>query len=63
MIFQKEITIRSKAFDSIYNITDEVASIVSESSIKDGIVNIFHIGSTESITTIEFFVHGWTYAA
>jgi secondary thiamine-phosphate synthase enzyme len=53
MTFQKEINIKSKAFDSIYNITENVQQVVHESNIKCGIVNIFNIGSTASITTIE----------
>ncbi len=53
MTFQKEINIKSGAFDSIYDITTTVQKIVNESKIKCGIVNIFNIGSTASITTIE----------
>jgi secondary thiamine-phosphate synthase enzyme len=54
MVFQKEIKIKSSAFDSLYEITGQVQDIVKESKIKDGIVNIFHIGSTGAITTIEY---------
>ena len=54
MVFQKEIRLNSKAFDSIYDITNEVQNIVRESNIQKGIVNVFNIGSTASITTIEF---------
>ena len=53
MNFQKEINIKSKAYDSIYNITDMVYQVVKESKIECGIVNVFNIGSTASITTIE----------
>ncbi len=53
MIFQKEINLKSKAFDSIYDITDMVQAVVNESKINAGIVNIFNIGSTASISTIE----------
>lgn len=53
MSFQKEINIKSKAYDSIYNITDMVYQVVKESKIECGIVNVFNIGSTASITTIE----------
>lgn len=54
MVYQEEIIIESKAFDSIYDITGVVSNIVSASNIMTGIVNIFNIGSTASITTIEF---------
>lgn len=53
MIFQKEINLKSNAFDSIYDITDTVQRLICESNINSGIVNIFNIGSTASITTIE----------
>lgn len=53
MRFQKEIIIKSSAFDSIYNITDSVQQIVNESKIDCGVVNVFNIGSTASITTVE----------
>jgi len=54
MVFQKEIIINSDAFDSIYDITDMVNNTIKESKINNGLVNVFLIGSTASITTIEF---------
>jgi len=54
MVYQDKIEISSKAYDSIYEITDEVKNIVRKSGIKTGIVNVFHTGSTASITTIEY---------
>ncbi len=54
MIYQSEIIIQSKAFDSIYEITEEVSEVVRKSKINNGIVNVFHIGSTGSLTTIEY---------
>ncbi|MCK4797435.1 MAG: secondary thiamine-phosphate synthase enzyme YjbQ [Spirochaetes bacterium] len=54
MVYQKEITISSSAFDAIYDITSKVQNVIRESSIQNGIVNVFNIGSTASITTIEF---------
>ena len=54
MVFQKELKISSSAFDSIIDITNDVYSIVKKSKIQNGIVNIFNIGSTASITTIEY---------
>ena len=38
----------------MHDITQEVAAIVSESGIKMGTVNVFNIGSTGAIGTIEF---------
>lgn len=54
MVYQKEISLSSSAFDNIYDITSRVQSVVSESNINNGIVNVFNIGSTASITTIEY---------
>ncbi len=38
----------------IKNITDQINQIVIGSTIKNGMVNIFVVGSTGSITTIEY---------
>ena len=54
MVFQKEIRIKSDAFDSVIDITNDIARVVKESSIQNGLVNVFNIGSTASITTIEY---------
>jgi secondary thiamine-phosphate synthase enzyme len=54
MFFQRDISINSKGLDSIYDITDHIANIVRESKISKGLVNVFHPGSTASITITEF---------
>lgn len=36
------------------NITDQVQDVVEKAEIKEGIVHVFNIGSTGSISTIEF---------
>jgi secondary thiamine-phosphate synthase enzyme len=54
MVFGKKIALSTKGFSDIKNITDEVKNIVSISSIRNGLVNIFAIGSTASISTIEY---------
>lgn len=54
MVFQKQITIQSKAFDSIYDITNEIQNFIEESGIQQGLAHVFNIGSTAAITTIEF---------
>ena len=38
----------------MHDITDQVASAVSQSGITTGLVNVFNVGSTASIGTIEF---------
>lgn len=54
MVYQNEINLQSSAFDAIYDITREVENVVKQSNITNGTVNVFNIGSTASITTIEF---------
>ncbi len=54
MVFGKEITLQTKGFSDIKDITGQVCDIVSKSGITKGLVNVFAVGSTASITTIEY---------
>lgn len=54
MVFGKEINLDTKGYSDIKNITDEVDGIAAGSGIKDGLVNIFVIGSTATVTTMEY---------
>lgn len=54
MVFGEQITIYTKGFSDIINITDMVQNIINKSNIANGIISISAIGSTASITTIEF---------
>jgi secondary thiamine-phosphate synthase enzyme len=54
MVFGKEITFSTRGFSDMKNITHEAEGIVRESGIDNGLVNISVIGSTASISTIEY---------
>ncbi len=54
MVFGQQFTLKTEGFSDIKDITGEVQSIISKSKIKNGIVNVFAVGSTASITTIEY---------
>ncbi len=54
MVFGKKITLSAKGFSDIKDITEQVESIVHQSGIKGGLVNVFVIGSTASVSTIEY---------
>lgn len=54
MVFGEECTIQTKGFSDIKDITARVRAIVQKSETKNGLVNIFAVGSTASVTTIEF---------
>jgi secondary thiamine-phosphate synthase enzyme len=54
MVFGRKITLSTRGFSDIKNITDEVKKIVSLSGIKNGLINVFVIGSTASVSTMEY---------
>src|SRR5215467_14182726 len=54
MIYQREIEIQTTGHRQMHDLTGEVARVVSESKVGAGLVNVFNIGSTGAIGTIEF---------
>lgn len=54
MVFGKEFAIQTKGYSDIKDVTDIVSQTVIESKVSDGIVTISVIGSTASVSTIEF---------
>ena len=54
MVSADTITLSTKGFTDVIDITDEVTKIAGESGIQNGLVTIFCPGSTGGITTIEF---------
>ena len=54
MVSTGTISLTTKGFTDILDITDKVVGIVAKSDIQNGLVNVFCSGSTGSITTIEF---------
>jgi secondary thiamine-phosphate synthase enzyme len=54
MVYGKKINLSTKGFSDIKDITPEIKKIVSSSGINEGIANIFVIGSTASVSTIEY---------
>ena len=54
MTYQQQISIRSTGHGHMHELTDQVATIVADSGIRTGTVNVFNIGSTAAIGTIEF---------
>ncbi len=54
MIYGRIITLPTAGFSEIHDITNQVQEVAGESELTEGIVNVFAIGSTASITTIEF---------
>ena len=53
-IHSKQISISSEGFSEINNITAEVKKVAEESGFNEGLIHIFPIGSTASVSTIEY---------
>ena len=54
MVFGKNFSVSTKWFSDIVDITNNVEKVINESKIKNGLVAIFVVGSTASISTIEY---------
>ncbi len=54
MVYSEKITLKTKGFCDIINITERVSHILKESPIERGIINVFCTGSTCGITIIEY---------
>jgi len=54
MIYQREIHLQTTGHAQMHDLTDKIGQIVSSSGVRTGTVNVFNIGSTGAIGTIEF---------
>jgi len=54
MVFTDYITIKTKGFTDVIDITDRCADILNKSGLREGIITVFCQGSTGGISTIEF---------
>ncbi|PYX99571.1 MAG: secondary thiamine-phosphate synthase enzyme [Acidobacteria bacterium] len=54
MISQHQLTISTSGQGHMHDLTEDVAAAVAHSNIKTGVVNIFNVGSTAAVGTIEF---------
>ena len=54
MIYQREIQLQTSGHGEMHDLTEEVTQVVHTSSIRAGTVNVFNVGSTGAIGTIEF---------
>jgi secondary thiamine-phosphate synthase enzyme len=54
MVRQQEISLRTRGHRDMHDLTGQVASVVAASGIQTGIVNVFNVGSTAALGTIEF---------
>lgn len=54
MVIGKKISLQTRGFSDIRDITQSVQQVIAESQCQAGIVTVSAIGSTASVTTIEF---------
>jgi len=54
MVITREIHFSTKGWYDVQDISSEVARVVKESGLKNGIVTVFSAGSTCGLTTMEF---------
>lgn len=54
MVHQAEIELETRSAHEMYDLTSRVAEIVTKSGIRAGIVNVFNVGSTGAVGTIEY---------
>ncbi len=54
MTYQQQLSLTTKGHGDTQDLTEKVAAIVTASRIRTGTVNVFNIGSTAAIGTIEF---------
>jgi secondary thiamine-phosphate synthase enzyme len=54
MVHGEYIERRTRGFSELHDLTDEVRAIIVRAGVSEGTVTVFAVGSTASITTIEF---------
>jgi secondary thiamine-phosphate synthase enzyme len=54
MVYQQEIQLHTAGHRQMHDLTDDVAQAVAASGVRIGVVNVFNVGSTGAVGTIEF---------
>ena len=54
MIFSETISLSTKGFSDILDITQDVDAVIASTKIENGLVTVFCPGSTGAVTTIEY---------
>jgi secondary thiamine-phosphate synthase enzyme len=54
MVFQEQFTVSTQGHRDMHDLTEAVAAIVAWSKIRTGMVQVFNVGSTAAVGTIEF---------
>jgi secondary thiamine-phosphate synthase enzyme len=54
MVTTSILNIQTKGFTDVIDVTEDCQQALSKSSFQSGILTVFNVGSTGSLTTIEF---------
>lgn len=54
MVFGTQFSLKTNGLSDIHDITARVRDIIEQSGIQNGLVTVFAVGSTASVTTIEY---------
>ena len=54
MVYQQEFQLETAGHRQMQDITERVASVVAESGVQTGLVQVFNVGSTAAVGAIEF---------
>ena len=54
MTFQQQISIQTRGHAHMQDLTPKVAEIVAASRVRAGTANVFNVGSTAAVGTVEF---------
>jgi len=54
MTYRQQITIHTSGHGDMHDLTEQVRAAVATSGIQTGTVNVFNVGSTAAVGTIEF---------
>ena len=52
--YQQQISITTSGHGDMHDLTGQVLAVVAASAIQSGMVNVFNVGSTAAVGTIEF---------
>jgi secondary thiamine-phosphate synthase enzyme len=54
MTYQEELSLDTEGHADMHDLTRSVESIVADSGVRAGVVNVFNVGSTGAVGMIEF---------
>jgi secondary thiamine-phosphate synthase enzyme len=54
MVVQEKITLRTRGHGDMHDLTEEVGRVVARSGVQTGVCQVFTVGSTAAVGTIEF---------